>query len=165
MLGEVSEGYGAPVGQEVKDAAGGDAELAVAGEAGVAVRFGEAAAVGSDDEGEVVIAGLGLGECEGVVEEDLSWGGVEEVVAADDVGDVHVGVIDDDGELIGGGVVGFGDDEVAELLAGEESLRAAEGVGEFDGGVGDEESDGGWSSGEGGMSRAGVNSGNWGVLS
>ena len=41
------------------------------------------------------------------------------VVAADDVGDAHVVVVDDDGEHVGRRAVGAQDDEVVEVLVGE----------------------------------------------
>ena len=46
--------------------------------------------------------------------------GVGQVVdAADDVRDLHVVVVDDDGEIVGRGAVAAQDDEVVELLVGE----------------------------------------------
>ena len=74
-------------------------------------------------------------------------GGVEQVVAADDVGDLHVGVIDDDGELIGRCAIVFGDDEIAELGGDVELLGTGEVVGELDDAVGDGKAQGGWAAG------------------
>ena len=56
------------------------------------VAFGEADAVGVAEEVGVEV-GDGR-EIEGALEEDLAGGGLEEVGAADDFGDVGVGVVD-----------------------------------------------------------------------
>ncbi len=100
------------------------------------------------------------GKAEGALEKDLAGGGLEQVGAADDLGDALVGVVDDAGELIAGQadvgwVVGEGlspdwfspDEEVAECFlgwvggdAGGEGLRAEVCVSEADGfAVGDAE--------------------------
>ena len=54
------------------------------------------------------------------VVEDLLAGGVGQVVvAADDVGDAHVVVVDDHGEHVGRRAVGAQDDEIVEVAVGE----------------------------------------------
>lgn len=53
---------------------------------------------------------------ESVLEEDLAGGVVEEVGAADDVGDALIGIVNDDGELVGEVAVGAEEDEVADLV-------------------------------------------------
>src|SRR4051812_27171345 len=76
----------APASDEADDAFGGDAASPVGVEAGVAVAFGETPSVGAFDEGEVGVSRLG-GELEGAVDQELACGGIEEVVAADDLAD------------------------------------------------------------------------------
>src|SRR5256885_4469528 len=51
---------------------------------------------------EMAIDRNAIGQAERAVQKDLPRGGVEQIVAADDVGDVLLRVIDDDGELIRG---------------------------------------------------------------
>ncbi len=54
------------------------------------------------------------------VVEDLLAGAIGQVVvAADDVGDAHVVVVDDDGEHVGGRAVRAQDDEIVEVAVGE----------------------------------------------
>ena len=53
-------------------------------------------------------------EAEEGLEEAVEGRGVAEVGAADDVGDALVGVVDDDGEVVGGADVAAGEDGVAE---------------------------------------------------
>lgn len=54
----------------------------------------------------MVVLGGGVAEC--ILEGDLACGGVDEVCASDDVGDVLGGVVDDDGKGVGPVVVWFG---------------------------------------------------------
>jgi len=63
-------------------------------------------------------------QIQSAVEQELAGGGFEQVFAADDFGDAHGGVIHDDGELIRGDVVVPPDDEVAEVLPGNQLLGA-----------------------------------------
>ena len=51
----------------------------------------------------------------GAVDLDLAEGVGQVVVAADDVGDAHVVVVDDDGVEVGGGAVAAEDDEIVDL--------------------------------------------------
>jgi hypothetical protein len=103
------------------------------------VAFGEAGAGFVGDEGAV--EELRRREAEGAVEQKLTGGGAKEVFAADGLSDLHGGIVNDDGELIGGQVVLTPDDEIAEVLAGDELLWAEMTVGEGDGlPVGDVES-------------------------
>ncbi len=46
------------------------------------------------------------------------------VVAADDVSDLHVDVVGDDGEVVGGGAVGAREDEVVDGIWWEDHLAA-----------------------------------------
>ena len=71
-------------------------------------------------------------EFEGAVEEKLAGGGKQEVSAADDLGDLHGGIVRYHGELVGGNIIGPPDDKVAEVLAGDELLRAEMAVGKGD---------------------------------
>ena len=59
------------------------------------VAFGEADAVLVGEELGVEVGGRG--EVEGALEEDLAGGGFEEVAAADNFGDLRIGVVDDAG--------------------------------------------------------------------
>ena len=61
---------------------------------------------------------------ERLVDDDLLGRVAEVVVAADDVGDQHVDVVGDDGEVVGGGAVGAREDEVVDRVGGEDHLAA-----------------------------------------
>ncbi len=100
------------VGDAGEDVVGSEAGLAEGGEGEGVVAGGEAGAVGAGDEAVVVVAGFG--EAEEGLEEAVDVGGGEEVLAAGDVGDGLVGVVDDDGEVVGGGDVLAGENDVAE---------------------------------------------------
>jgi hypothetical protein len=50
---------------------------------------------------------------------DLARRVVDVVVAADDVGDAHVPVVDHDAEVVGRRAVGAGDDQVVQLGVGD----------------------------------------------
>ncbi len=93
------------------------------------VAFGEADALRVAEEVGVEVGGSG--EVEGALEEDLAGGGFEEVGSADYFGDLGGCVVDYAGELVAGeavvvaGAVRFTpDEEVAEVLACGEGLRA-----------------------------------------
>ena len=81
-----------------------------------AVTLRELLAVGTVDEGQVR-KDRHLG-AEGVVDVDLARSVVDVVGAADDVTHLHVPVVDDDGEVVGGDAVAH-DDEVVELAVGD----------------------------------------------
>ena len=72
----------------------------------------EPLAVLADDERDV--REPGRRERERAVEQELSGGRGEEIVAAHDVRDLHRRVVDDDRELVRRDPVGAGDDEVAD---------------------------------------------------
>jgi len=105
------------------------------------VALGEADAGGIAHEVAVEVGGGGVAE--GALKKDLAGGGLEEVAAADDFGDVGECVVDDAGELVAGkadvgGVGGEGlspDEEVAEVDGGGEGLGAGVEIGESDGGA------------------------------
>ena len=61
-----------------------------------------------------------------LVDVDLARGVVNVVLAADDVGDAHVGVIDDDAEVVGRGPVAAADDEVVKLAVSDLDVAADE---------------------------------------
>ncbi len=84
--------------------------------------LGEALAVVVHDERAVEPGGDGI--TEGAIEQNLAGSGFEQVGAADDFGDAHGVVIDDAGELVAGQAVAPPDDEVAEVNAAGEGLRA-----------------------------------------
>lgn len=98
--------------EEVEECFGEEALLCVLSDAGGAVSFGEFALVGAADDGEVDPDGLV--PVEGVVEGGVSGSAGEPFFAADDVGDAHVVVVDDAGEVVGGEVVAFEEDVVVE---------------------------------------------------
>ena len=87
--------------------------------------LGELLAVGTQDHRDV--GERGHGRAEGLVDHDLARGVGKVVVAADDVGDLHHGVIDDGREVVRGRAVGAEDDKVVELL-GVEGHLAMNGV-------------------------------------
>ena len=87
--------------------------------------LGELLAVGAQDHGDV--GERGHGRAEGLVDHDLARGVGQVVVAADDVGDLHHGVVDDGREVIRGRAIGAEDDKVVELL-GVEGHLAVDGV-------------------------------------
>ena len=97
-------------GEDAGEGFGGHSGGAEGGEAGVAVAFGEAAAVGTDDEGDV--DKTGRCQPEGVVEKELVVGGIEKVVATQDFGNPHGGIVHDDGEGVARPIGGTGDDEI-----------------------------------------------------
>ena len=82
--------------------------------------LGELLAVGAQDHGDV--SERGHGSAEGLVDHDLTRGVGQVVVAADDMGDLHHGVVDDGREVIRGRAIGAEDDKVVELLGVEGHL-------------------------------------------
>ena len=94
--------------------------------------LGQLVAVGAQDHGQVREGGHVVAE--GLVDEDLARGVGQVVVAADDVGDAHVGVVADHGEVVGGRAVGAHDDHVVHDVGGEGHV-AVDGVVELDGAV------------------------------
>ena len=69
----------------------------------------------------------GHGSAEGLVDHDLTRGVGQVVVAADDMGDLHHGVVDDGREVVRGRAIGAEDDKVVELL-GVKGYLAVDGV-------------------------------------
>jgi hypothetical protein len=65
------------------------------------------------------------------VEQKLAGGGEEEVGPANDFGDLHGGIVHDNGKLVSRNVVVTPDDEITEVFSGDESLRAEMTVGEL----------------------------------
>ena len=76
-------------------------------------------------EHQWAVAKPGWLESQRAVKKDLTGGGKQQIAAANHFRDAHRGVVHDDGELICGHVVVSPDDEVAEVLAGDETLFAA----------------------------------------
>jgi len=92
------------------------------------VAFGEAlAGVVGDERTMVVSRG---GDAEGAEKEQLAEGGCDEIRAADDFGDMEIGVVDGAGELIAGDVVFAPDEEIAEIATGDGALGTEVGVDE-----------------------------------
>ena len=92
--------------------------------------FGQARAGFIGDQGTVTKGGSR--QTEGAIEQNLPGGGFEKIFAADDFRDPHCRVIHDHGELVRRGIVVPPDDEIAEVFAGDELLRAAMTVHERD---------------------------------
>ena len=82
--------------------------------------LGELLTVGAQDHGDV--GERGHGRAEGLVDHDLARGVGQVVVAADDMGDLHHGVVDDGREVVRGRAIGAEDDKVVELLGVEGHL-------------------------------------------
>src|SRR6266542_6768644 len=74
----------------------------------------------------------GSSQPEGAVEQYLPGGGFEQVLPADDFRDLHRGIIHDHGEVVSGGVIMPPDNEIAEVSARNELLRAVVAVHEGD---------------------------------
>src|ERR1043166_7183064 len=55
-------------------------------------------------------------------EQQLSCGALEQVCAADDFSDLHRGIVDNHGELIGGDIVATPEQEVGKVAPGDELL-------------------------------------------
>ena len=91
----------------------------------------------------------------GAIDLDLAEGVGEVVVTADDVGDVHVVVVDDDGVEVGGGAVAAEDDQVVDLGVGDSDLALDEVVDEGFAVAGGAEADDGLDAG-GGFGRVAV---------
>ena len=88
------------------------------------VALRELGAVVAEDHRDV--CELGDREAQRLVDVDLARGVVDVVLAAYDVGDAHVGVIDDDAEVVGRGSVGAADDEVIKLAVRNLDVAADE---------------------------------------
>ncbi len=109
----------------VDEGVGQVAGVAVLLHRGGAVTLGELLAVGAQDHGDV--SKRGHGRAEGLVDHDLTRGVRQVVIAADDMGDFHHGVVDDGREVVRGRAIGAEDDKVVELLGVEGDL-AVDGV-------------------------------------
>ena len=82
------------------------------GEGDGAVALGEAGAVGAEDERDV--RPHRSVEAEQIAEQRLRRGGRQQVVAADDLLDALIGVVDDDREVVGEGAVAAAEDDVVD---------------------------------------------------
>ena len=85
-----------------------------------AVALGHALAVLAEDHRQVGVDRTR--RAERLEDVDLARGVVDVIVAADDVGDVHVHVVDDDREVVGRRAVGALDDEIVELGVVDDDL-------------------------------------------
>ncbi len=110
------------MGETGEQGSGGFAAGAEGAEGEGVVAFGEALASVVGQERAVIVGGGG--GAEGAEEEELAEGGLDEVGAADDFGDLQIGVVGGAGELVTGDVVFAPDEEVAEVAAGDGALRA-----------------------------------------
>src|SRR5271157_1576479 len=151
--GEFGEGeglclavLGAPAkeGQVVGEGFGEVAHLAEGGDGGCAVALGEALAVGAEDGGEMGELGDGPAEC--LVDGHLLGGVGDVVVASDDMGDAHEGIVDGDDVVVDGdpgGDAGGGSNKngIADGFGGELD-GASDNVVEAEGVVFDPEADG-----------------------
>ena len=112
-------------GQVVDEGVGVVAGVAVLLHGRGAVALAELLAVRAQDHGDVRERG-GRG-AQGLVHHDLARGVGQVVVAADDVGDAHHGVVHHGREVVGGGAVGAEDDEVVQRVRLERDV-AVDGV-------------------------------------
>ena len=141
-LGEFREGedfavvFGRPAeeAEKVDEGAGEEAGVAVGGDAddGAVFALGKLCAVGSDEQGQV--RELGRGRAEGFKDEEMLEGVGEVILAANDVGDAKVGIVDAGGQVVGGIGVGSQEGEVF-YLVGQLRLVAVDTVGEAEGAV------------------------------
>lgn len=67
---------------------------------------------------------FGWSQVQGSIEQELASGRFEQVFAADNFGNVHGGIVDDDGELIGGEVIVTPNDKVSEIGSGDEFVES-----------------------------------------
>ena len=114
----------APFCQQGEQAGRLDTQFTVHGEARVAVPLGQPFAIGSDHEGDVGIAGNIARSAQSAIEENLPRGGIEEIVASDDLIDSSGDIVDDNGQLIRGCSIGLGDDKIANLTGNIKCLGA-----------------------------------------
>ncbi|CDD85267.1 putative uncharacterized protein [Collinsella sp. CAG:289] len=82
--------------------------------------LGEFLAVSAQNHGDMRERGHGGSEC--LVDHNLARRVGKVVVAADDVGDAHHGIVDNGREVVRGGAVGAEDDEVVELAGVKRNL-------------------------------------------
>ena len=87
-----------PVGKQSRDGFGGVSQGAERGETRVAMSLGEATTILRDDERDMDEVGRGKSEC--AIEQYLPRSGGKKVVAPQDFGDAHGGIVDDNGERI-----------------------------------------------------------------
>src|ERR1017187_8195999 len=64
-------------------------------------------------------------QTERAVQENLAGGGLEQILAADDFGDLHRRVVHYDRQLVSRNIIVPPDDEIAKIFSGDELLRAA----------------------------------------
>ena len=102
----------------VEDRVRREAHRAVFHDAQRAMTLAELGTVAAEDHRHVRV--LRRGCAQRLQDVDLPRRVVDVVVAADDVGDAHVHVVDDDAEVVGRHAVAAGDDEVVQLVAGED---------------------------------------------
>ena len=85
--------------QIVDDGVGQEAEVAIRRDGHGAVALAEPRFVGAEDQRHVAERGKAVAER--LIEQDLARRVGEVIVAADDVRDPHLGVVDDDAEVVG----------------------------------------------------------------
>ena len=118
----------AVVASPFPDLFGSPSEFAEVADAERVVAFGEADARFIADEIAVVVVGGGEFEC--AKEKKLAGGGFEQIGSANDFGDLHGGIVDHDGELVGGDVVATPNDEISEIASCGQALGGEMQVGE-----------------------------------
>src|SRR6185503_3819157 len=103
-----------------------DARVIERGQRQRAVAFAELRTVRTEDEREMDVLGRGIAER--LLQRDLARRGSEQVGAAHDLRYALLGIVDDDGELIGEEAVGAADDEVVAVRCAEaDRARGASG--------------------------------------
>ncbi len=118
--------------EEVDESLGQKAGIAIGGDAddGAVLALGELGAIGGDEQGEM--RELGRLDAEGLEDQQVLEGVGEVILAADDVADAQIGVVDAGGEMVGGHAVRAQQREVFHLV-GELGLRAVDAIGKAQG--------------------------------
>ncbi len=91
--------------EEVDEGLGQEAGIAIGGDAddGAVLALGELGAIGGDEQGEM--GELGRRDAEGLEDQQVLEGVGEVILAADDVADAEIGVVDAGGQVVGGHAV------------------------------------------------------------
>lgn len=126
---ETIEGDGGELGEGFEGGFGGVHEdLGTLADFFVAVAFAHFGSVEVLYGGEVGVGRAGV--VEGFLQGEVVEGIFEVFLSAKDMGDVHGGVIDDDGEVVCGHTVGFADDKVLGFVGWEDDVFAEDLVAE-----------------------------------
>ena len=117
----------APAGQQRHDSLRCNASAAIIIQPRIAVALGQPTAVRSDDKRQMPISRNFVSHAQCSIQKNLASRRFQKIVAAHNVGDIHIRVVNYHGEMICGRAVGFGDHEIAEP-ADVNVPRASEGI-------------------------------------